>query len=239
MNGHHAAIETKDNAAKFVRSPLLNAVTAKDLSLIEVMIGDGIDIFQESGPEQRSAMMEAIILETLPIIDLLLENGEDANRVYGSDGLTAYHYAIMEETWASLAHLVRRCGYPVTDDGGYSPLELATSMCYWRAVSILEQERDNPGFWKLCENAVYGNVQKRLGRIRKPLDDSREMTIARTKWTEDLYEFEGLASSRVFLESIGWHTRDIDSLKRSVYCCSSRAQIIERRAKRLLETQPV
>ena len=226
MNGHHAPTEATTDATKFARSSLLNAVKAHDVTRIQLMINNNVNIFEESGYEQRNAMMEAIVLEAFPVMDLLLENGEDANRVYSSDGSTAYHYAIMEESWASLAHIVRRCGYPVTVSGGYSPLDLAKSLCYWRGVSILEQEQDKkPGFWRLGENAVYGNVQKRLGRIRKPIDGTAEMALIGAKWVDDLYEFENLAPSSNFLESIGWKSRDLDSQKRSVYCCSSRAQI--------------
>ena len=211
---------------------LLKAVACKNVKLVEAMINEGVDIFQVSGSDQRNAMMEAIMVESFPIMDLLVASGAVAGHVYGSYGCTAYHYAIMEEKWASLAHLIRIAGYPVQAEGDLTPLTLATNMCYWRGVSILEQERDSPGFWARTENTVFSDVHRRLGRIRKPLNGSDESVKLNNKWVNDRTEYESFAPSGEFLHSIGWYTRDVDDQMRSVYSCSSHFELIEMRKAR-------
>jgi hypothetical protein len=176
--------------------------------------------------------MKAILLESVPIMTLLIDNGEDLARAYGFYGMTAYHYAIMAEKWVSLAHIIRRGGYPVTPDGGYSPLELATCMGYWRAVYMLEQERDSPGFWSQTQNMVYGEVHKRLGRTRAPKNESDEMKLMSARWEADRSEYESFAPSGS-LESMKWTSLDIDTQKRTIYCCISHIQLKKMRDLRV------
>lgn len=232
MNGYHEETNTKYDADSFVASPLLAAVTANNVSKLKRLISIGVSITESSGPHRRSPMMEAIFLSALPIIKILIDSGEDPNRSYGCDGFTAYHYAVMEELWASLAQLVREGGYPVTDDCGYSPLEMALSMNHWRCVSILELEQDKPGFWKSPENAIYGEAQKRLGRIRKPMIGTEGMRRVIEKWDRDRSDYESFAPSKQYLDDMGWFQREIESQKQSVYCCASRFQLAKMRIER-------
>jgi hypothetical protein len=234
MNGYHEPMGTQYGSFSFVRSALLNAVCNKNVSLVKDLVENGADVFEASGPDRRSPMMEAIVSKSFMIIDILLQYGETANRVYGSDGLTAYHYAIMGEDWSSLAHLIRRELYPVTPEAGYSPLEFAKNMGYWRGVSILEQERDSPRFWQCPENAIFGEVHKRLGRIRKPNDKSEEMIGTNAKWKKDRIEYESFAPSTDYLDKIDWYHRSEDDQKFSVYSCSAHVQIAKIRKERLV-----
>ena len=213
MNGYHEAENTTYDADSFVASPLLAAVTSNDFIELKRLISTGVSITAASGPNRRSPMMEAIMLSALPIIKILIESGEDPNRAYGCDGFTAYHFAVMEHAWPSLAQLLRCAGCPVTKPDGYSPLEMALSMNYWRAVSILELEQDKPGFWIRPENAIYGEAQKRLGRIRKPMNGSEEMRLVTAKWVRDRIDYESFSPSTEYLNEIGWFSRDIDSQK--------------------------
>ena len=218
----------------FISSALLRAVTLKKIGAVEEALkSPGVNVLEASGPDNETALMKAISLESLPIMNLLIDNGEDLARVHGFDGMTVYHYSIMEEKWVSLAHLIRRGGYPVTPDDGYSPLELARCMCYWRAVYMLEQERDCPGFWSQKENLVYGEVHKRLGRIRAPKDDSDEMKMVSAKWEVDRREYESFAPSKSYLEKMKWFSSDVDTQKRTIYCCASHVQLAKMRGLRM------
>jgi hypothetical protein len=216
-----------------VSSALLRAVTLKKIGAVEEALkSPGVNVLEASGPDNETALMKAILLESVPIMTLLIDNGENLARVYGFYGMTAYHYAIMAEKWVSLAHIIRRGGYPVTPDGGYSPLELATCMGYWRAVYMLEQERDSPGFWSQKENLVYGEVHKRLGRIRAPKNDSDEMKMMSAKWNADRLEYESFAPTGS-LESMNWKSFDTDTKKRTIYCCVSHVQLAMMRKDRI------
>lgn len=227
MSGYHEPMGIIHDSES--NDDLLKAVACNNVTLAQKLVHSDMNIFAVSGPWERSAMMQAISSENLTMIDILIEGGETANRVYGSSGATAYHYAIMDEKWASLAHLLRRQSYPVTGCDGYSPLNLAKNIGFWRGVSILEQERDSPGFWNYKENVVFGDVHKRLGRNRQPKGTSEEMMMMNSNWVIDCLEYESFAPSEDYLEGIGWFTRTISEKKFCVYCCVAHFQIIKMR----------
>ena len=231
FNGYHESVHTKYDADSFVPKTFLKAITSNDIEAVKCMIKDGVNIFEASGTGRRTAMMETIVAGSFVIMDLLFEAGETAGRCYGPDGFTAYHYAIMEEKWASLAHLIRRAGYPLVSEGSHSPIDMAMGVGYWRAVSILEQERDNPGFWRRDENISFGEVHKRLGRLRKPTPGSNEMNSVHAKWEKDLHEYESFAPSLSYLRELGWYDRDVEDRKHCVYSCSSQAFVARKRLK--------
>jgi hypothetical protein len=209
-------------------NPLLVAVGRDDFDLVERLVRSGSNLFEKSGYKGYTALMGAIIKENCDMINLVLELGERINRV--QNGSDAIDFAIDNQRWSALAHLIRLKGYPKNKYGDLTHLEIAKGLKYYEGVSILQHELDTPGFWRHPENLRYGQVHMDMVK-----EFALEDNITRTPEEQYQYnkkEYESFAPSRQYLSETGWYDRSDADQRAAVDSEHTRLFMADMRRKR-------
>ena len=218
--------------------PLQTAVNLGLVDRVHELISNGANflkkymyVYNTDGPGGQlcTPLMIAILNENLDMIDALIEFGERINHV--RDGSDAVDFSIDNQKWTSLAHLIRIGGYPVSKYGDKSHLEIATDMGYYEGVSILQQEKDTPGFWRRVENLRYGRVHMEMARLlAKPADTS--IKTPKEQWDHDRKEYESFAPSWRYLCEMGWYEETEESQRETVYSKHTKIFVDQKKSER-------